>query len=152
MMRAILGLVLVLAVASAGFGQSDCLFKEYDLQDLASILQREGYASIEQTSERSLKFMVEGSPYLLILWDDGDLQMFCGLAGARVSLEDINEWNLNSRLATAAIDAEGDPILTADLLATAGINEDIVKNFVGYFVHNFGPKFRDFVGERNRAR
>ena len=152
MMRMIMGLVLVLAVASVGFGQSDCLFKEYDLDDLAAILQREGYSSIERASEQSLRFMVEGAPYLLVLWEDGDLQMYCGVGGARLAYEDINEWNLDTRVATAMIDAEGDPVLKADLLANAGINEEIVKQFVGFFTHNFGPKFRKFVEERNRAR
>lgn len=152
MMRMILGLVLVLAVASAGFGQSNCLFKEYDLEDLAQILQREGYSSIERASAQSLRFAVEGSQYLLILWEDGDIRLYCGVGGARLAYEDINEWNLNARVATAMIDEDGDPVLKADLLADAGINEDIVKQFVGYFTHNFGPKFREFVAERNRAR
>jgi hypothetical protein len=152
MKRTILGMVLVLAVASVGFGQSDCLFKEYDLDDLAEILQREGYSSIERASAQSLSFAVDGSRYLLILWEDGDLRLYCGVAGARLAYEDINEWNLNARVATAMIDEEGDPVLKADLLADAGVNEDILKQFVGYFTHNFGPKFRKFVEERNRAR
>ena len=50
------------------------------------------------------------------------------------------------------IDAEQDPVMTSDLLANAGINEEIVEQFVGIFVHSFGPKFRRFVNERNRAR
>lgn len=152
MKRMIMGLVLVLAVASVGFGQSDCLFKEYDLADLASILQREGYDSIERTSDRSIRFQFDGATYLLILQEDGDLQMYCGLAGARVAFEDINDWNLNTRLTKAMIDEDGDPVMKADLLADAGINEDIVKTFVGYFTRQFGPKFRKFVEERNRAR
>jgi len=152
MVRTILGMVLVLAVASSGAGQSDCLFKEYDLDDLAAILQREGYGSIERTSERSLKFLVEGSPYLLILIEDGDLQMYCGLAGARLAFEDVNEWNQNTRLTKAMIDGEGDPVMTSDLLAGAGINEEIVKQFVGVFARGLGPKFISFVTERNRAR
>ena len=53
---------------------------------------------------------------------------------------------------TAYIDAEQDPVMTSDLLANAGLNEDIVKQFVGVFVRSFGPEFRRFVSKRNRAR
>jgi hypothetical protein len=152
MARMILGVVMALALASAGAAQSDCLFKEYDINDLASILQGEGYGSIEVLSGGQIKFKVEGRPYVLNLMEDGDLQMFCGFAGARLAFEDINEWNQKTRLNTAYIDAEQDPVMTSDLLANAGINEEIVKQFVGLFVHSFGPDFRRFVNERNRAR
>jgi hypothetical protein len=152
MMRTILGVALAVAFASLGAAQSNCLFKEYDLKDLAAILAGEGYGSIELLDQKNIKFKVEGHPYLLILQEDGDLQMYCGFGGARLAFEDINEWNQNTRFGKASIDAAQDPVMTADLLATAGINEEIVKNFVGFFVHQFGPKFRKFVEERNRAR
>ena len=71
---------------------------------------------------------------------------------ARLAFEDINEWNRKTRLNTAYIDEEQDPVMESDLLANAGINEAIVKEFVGLFVHSFGPDFRRFVSERNRAR
>jgi hypothetical protein len=152
MARMILGVALVLALASVGTGQSDCLFKEYDINDLASILQGEGYGSIELLDEGRIRFKVEGFPYLLLLKDDGDLQMFCGFAGARLAFEDVNDWNRNTRLTKAYIDAEQDPVMTSDLLANAGISEEIVRQFVGIFVHSFGPEFKRFVTERNRAR
>ena len=150
--RVILGVVLVLALASVGVGQSDCLFKEYDLNDLASILQSEGYGSIEAMNDRTLRFELDEDIYLLLLQEDGDLQMYCALPGARLAFEDINDWNRNTRLTKALIDEDGDPVLKADLLSDAGINETIVKNFVGYFARQFGPNFRKFVSERNRAR
>jgi len=152
MARGILGIVLALAVASVAAGQSDCLFREYDIDDLAAILATEGYGSIEVLDPGRVRFKVEGQPYLLLLMEDGDLQMFCGFAGARLAFEDINEWNQKTRLNKAYIDAEQDPVMTADLLANAGVNEEIVKQFVGVFVHTFGPEFRRFVNERNRAR
>ncbi len=152
MARMILGVVVALALASVGTAQSDCLFKEYDIKDLASILQSEGYGSIEILDPGRIRFQVEGFPYLLLLMDDGDLQMVCGFAGARLAFEDINEWNQKTNLNTAYIDAEQDPVMTSDLLANAGINEQIVKHFVGLFVHSLGPNFRRFVNERNRAR
>ena len=148
----ILGVVVALALASAGAAQTDCLFKEYDINDLATILQGEGYGSIEVLDEGRIKFKVEGLPYLLLLMDDGDLQMFCGFAGARLAFEDINEWNQKTRLNKAYIDEERVPVMTADLLANAGIKQEIVEQFVGLFVHSFGPDFRRFVNERNRAR
>ncbi len=124
----------------------------YDIKDLASILQGEGYGSIELLDESRIRLESDGFPYLLLLKDDGDLQMFCGLAGARLALEDINDWNRNTRLTKAYIDVEQDPVMISDLLANAGINEEIVKQFVGIFVRGFGPKFVRFVTERNRAR
>ena len=152
MARMILGVVLTLALASVGAGQSDCLFKEYDINDLASILQGEGYDSIEVLDEGRIRFTVERFPYLLIIKEDGDLQMYCGLAGARLALEDVNDWNRSVRITKAYIDAEQDPVMVADLLANAGINEEIVKQFVGVFARGLGPKFISFVTERNRAR
>ena len=152
MARMILGVVLTLALASAGAGQSDCLFKEYDINDLAAILQGEGYDSVEIQGEGRIRFTVDRFPYLLLLKDDGDLQMYCGIAGARLALEDINDWNRSARITKAYIDEEQDPVMVADLLANAGINEEIVKQFVGVFARGFGPQFLRFVTERNRAR
>lgn len=152
MSRMVLGVVLAMALASIAAAQSDCLFKEYDLNDLATIVQGEGYGSVEAMDERTLRFEADGDPYLLLLQEDGDLQMYCVLAGARLAFEDINDWNRRTRLTKALIDEDGDPVLKADLLSDAGINEAIVRNFVGYFARQFGPDFRKFVNERNRAR
>jgi hypothetical protein len=153
MPRQILGVVVAvtLGLASVAWAQSDCLFKEYDINDLAAILQGEGYTAMRVQGGQIL-FEVDGMPYVLSLYEDGDLRMFCGFAGARLAHEDINDWNRQMRIAKAYIDEEQDPVMVADLLADAGLNEDIVKHFVRYFVHQFGPRFRDFVKERNRAR
>jgi len=154
MARKTLGAVLALALGLAPMaaGQSECLFKEYDINDLASILTTEGYPSVQVQDAGRIRFEVDGMPYILFLKADGDLQMYCGFAGARLAFEDINEWNQKTHLTKAYIDAEQDPVMTSDLLANAGISEEIVRQFVGIFVHSFGPEFKRFVTERNRAR
>jgi hypothetical protein len=154
MPRQILGVVVAvtLGLASVAWGQSKCLFKEYDINDLAAILQAEGYPAIQVQDGGRIRFEVDGMPYVLMLYEDGDVRMFCGFAGARLAHEDINDWNRQMRIVKAYIDEEQDPVMVADLLADAGLNEDIVKMFVRYFVREFGPRFRDFVNERNRAR
>jgi hypothetical protein len=154
MARKTLGAVLALALGLAPMaaGQSECLFKEYDINDLASILTTEGYPSVQVQDAGRIRFEVDGMPYILFLKADGDLQMYCGFAGARLAFEDINEWNQKARLVKAYIDDEQDPVMVSDLLANAGINEEIVKFFVKFFVEQFGPEFRKFVNDRNRAR
>ncbi len=144
-------LVLVLGPGPAHTAEPECLMKGYKLEDLATILRGEGYGTVEVVGDDRIRFKAEGSTFLLLLYEDGDLQLYFGLSGPRVGADDINEWNRTKRLARAYIDTEKDPVIEADLLANAGLNQAIVAEFVGTFVKTLVPAYRQFIGERRRA-
>lgn len=123
--------------------------RHYDVDELASLMRNEGYGAVS-TEENRIVFKAEGSQYVLFLYDDGDLQLYYGIRGVSVSADDINSWNRNKRLSRAYIDGDLDPVLEADLLANAGMNDLIISEFVKVFVSSAGH-FRSFLREHDRA-
>ena len=123
--------------------------RHYGLEELSRILAAEGYGSIE-IDEDHVRFKADGRTYGLYLYEDGDLQMYFGVTGVRLTARDMNEWNKNYRLSRAYLDHEGDPVLEADLLANAGINHRIISEFVKVFIDS-SMRYRSFVMEHDRG-
>ena len=113
-------------------------------------MKREGYGAVT-AEENRVVFKAEGSKYVLFLYDDGDLQLYYGISGVSVNADDINNWNRNKRLSRAYLDGDRDPVLEADLLANAGMNDLIITEFVKVFVSS-ASHFRTFLREHDRAR
>ena len=120
----------------------------YTRQDLIKILKGEGYGSVMPYEKKSVQFKVDGKSYGLHIFDDNDLQLYYGASGVEVSLDVINRWNRDFRHARAYIDKHGDPVLEADLLAGAGLNDAQVKNFVSVFVGSVARFRRDLLAGR----
>jgi hypothetical protein len=66
-----------------------------------------------------------------------------------VTTDDINTWNMRRRLSRAYIDRDRDPVLEADLLANAGMNDRIITEFIKVFV-NSASDFRSFLRDHDR--
>lgn len=117
----------------------------YTRQDLIKILKDEGYGSVMPHEKNSVQFKVDGKRYGLHLFDDHDLQLYYSTSGVEVSLDAVNRWNRDFRHARAYLDRQGDPVLEADLLAGAGLNDAQVKNFVSAFVGSVARFRRDLL-------
>lgn len=142
-----LGMLLLFTAAPALAGDGE--LRHFKLPELARVLKSEGYGSIKVNDDH-VRFKANGRTFGLYLYDDGDLQMYFGIAGVSLTAENLNEWNKNYRLSRAYLDDEGDPVLEADLLANAGINSEIIIEFVKVFVDS-SAQYRSFVIEHEQA-
>jgi len=87
---------------------------------------------------------INGRSLLLFNNEDGDLQAYYSLSGAKLDYRDMNTWNREHRLSRAYLDDEMDPVLEADLLANAGLSRRHVTEFFGVFRQS-ADAFRKFV-------
>ena len=143
-------LALVTGMLSTGVAAAaDTPLGKFTLVQLGEIVKSEGYGSVS-VHEDHVRFKADGRSYGLYLYDDGDLQMYYGISGVLLTVEDINIWNRDYRLSRAYVDEEGDPVLEADLLANAGINADMVREFVKVFIDS-SLRYRLFVMKRDRS-
>lgn len=146
---AILGFAAAGCSGPAVAGPASDGLRHYSIAELAKILEHEGYGSIEREDNR-VSFKAEGRKFTLFLYPDGDLQMYFGIAGPRVPLEEMNRWNREYRLSRAYVDDVDDPVLEADLLANAGLNPRIISEFVLVFIDS-SDEFRRFVAEHDQS-
>lgn len=131
--RLAVGLALVLPLLSAGRAAAEEPWRPGE-PELATILQSEGYGSVEQLAKGGIKFKANGMPFVLFRYDDGDLQLYYGISGVSLPVRTVNEWNRTRRLTRAYLDRDGDPVLEADMLANAGLHKEAVTEFVRVFV------------------
>jgi hypothetical protein len=129
------------AASTPAFAQD--MRKNLTAQEVSQMLRNDGYTSVEILDEEAIRLRVDGTNYLVVLFDDGDLQMYMGLSGD-ASLSEINAWNRDKRLSRAYIDKEGDPVIEADLLADQGITDSQFSNFVDVFLMSANA-FREHV-------
>ena len=76
--------------------------------------------------------------------------LLCGAAGCKYTNDDVNTWNRDYRLSRAYTDDDGDPVLEADLLANAGMNEEIVTEFIKVFIDS-STRYLIFVMKHDRG-
>jgi hypothetical protein len=126
------------------------LEKKFSDVELLQILQDEGYRSVQLKDDGIILIKIDGAPYVLYNYDDGDLQLYYGIGGARVSVEAINNWNMTRRLTRAYIDTENDPVLESDLLASGGLSSAHVTEFMDVFL-GAASTFRSYVQENNQV-
>lgn len=125
------------------------LSERYSDTEIKQILRDEGYGSVRIVESDQIRFKASGSVYVLYIHDDGDIHLYYGATGYSLDFEDMNEWNRSSRLSRAYIDEDGDIALETDLLANAGLNQDMVSETVKVFVQTSVPRFLNFVQERD---
>lgn len=148
--RRVLVAIAIAALIAPGLalGEEEQL-RHYGVKELEKIVRSEGYGSVEREEDRVV-FKADGTTLVLFLYDDGDLQLYYGLTGVNITAEDINQWNMRRRLSRAYIDQERDPVLEADLLANAGMNERIITEFIKVFVDS-AHDFRTFLREHDHS-
>ena len=143
-----LALLVSLAPSMVLAGEKEVRLRHYDVGELAALVQSEGYGGVE-IDENRVAFKAEGSQYVLFLYDDGDLQLYYGLTGVSITTDGINVWNRHRRLSRAYIDGDADPVLEADLLANAGMNDRIITEFIKVFVGS-ASQFRSFLRDHDQ--
>ena len=134
--------------ASSVFAEPE-LTAKYSDSELIQIVKDEGYSAVKKIKEGAIRIKVEGRTYVLFNKDDGDLQAYYALAGAKISYEDINEWNRTKRLSRAYLDSDEDPVLEADLLANGGLTIKHVTEFFRIFKMSV-RSYREFISEHNQ--
>ena len=142
-------LLAVTFVVPAFAWGDDAKLRHYEVDELAKIVANEGYGSVE-SEENRVVFKADGRTYMLFRYDDGDLQLYYGITGISITPDDVNTWNRKRRLSRAYLDGDNDPVLEADLLANAGLNEKIVAEFIKVFVGSVG-QWRSFLHDHDRA-
>ena len=126
---------------------AESLAKSYTDNKLIKILKSEGYGAVTLKKSGLIVIKIDGRAHILFNKHDGDLQLSYAVGGAKLSYEDINEWNKTKRLSRAYLDSDKDPRLESDLLANAGLTEKHVTEFFKVFVDSV-PVFRDFIKKR----
>lgn len=138
---------LAIPVAVLADGQ---LKKRYTDEELVEILRNDGYRAVDISEDRVMTIKVDGTTFVLYVYDDDDLQLYFGTTGYALTPGNMNEWNRTRRLSRAYLDAENDPVLESDLLANAGYSE---AQFLEWFkVFNYiALEFRQFLIENDQA-
>ena len=113
-------------------------------QQLMDILKQDGYSAVSPFKEGVILVKINGRSLLLFNNEDGDLQAYYSLSGAKLDYRDMNTWNREHRLSRAYLDDEMDPVLEADLLANAGLSRRHVTEFFSVFRQS-SDAFRKFV-------
>ena len=146
MNRVSLAVVLSGLMWAASFSafSADGLVDKYSDDNLIQILRQDGYGAVGKIKDGAIRFKVEGSTYVLYNQQDGDLQLYYSLSGAKISFDVINEWNKTKRLSRAYLDSDLDPTLESDLLANAGMTEKHVTEFLRLFKISVSG-FREFI-------
>jgi len=127
------------------------LVESYNDNQVEQILQDEGYGSVRVIEEGKIRFKANGHIYVIYIHDDGDMHIYFGSSGLKLSYEDMNEWNRTTRLSRAYLDKDNDIALETDLLANAGINRDMVLQMVKVFVQSSTPRFIEFAKENDKS-
>ncbi len=133
---------------SASVFAEEALAKKFSDSQLIEMMKSEGYSSVDVIKEGVIRVKIDGSNFVMFNKFDGDLQLYYVIGGAKVSFENMNEWNKSKRLSRAYLDSDKDPTLEADLLADAGITPSQVTTFFKVFKMSVSA-FRDFIIERN---
>ncbi len=123
---------------------------KYSDSELIQIIKDEGYNSVKKIKDGVIRIKIDGRSYALFNKSDGDLQVYYSIAGAKVSYEDINEWNRTKRLSRAYLDSDKDAVLESDLLANGGLTIKHVTEFFSVFKSSV-KAFRNFIVEHNQS-
>lgn len=142
-------LLLVVCASPAMVTAQDNLKKQYSDDELVDILTNDGFRAVERVEERTIQIKVDGSTFIMHIYDDDDLQLYFGVTGYVIDAGQINEWNRTRRLSRAYLDDENDPILESDLLANVGYTEQQLLEWLKVFSLS-ANEFRRFLIENDQ--
>ena len=138
-------------IQSASSAESSAMVERYSAQEVKAILAEEGYGSIRVDGESKVVFKSGGHTIVMAIYGDGDLQLYFGATGIKVTTDDINQWNREKRLSRSYLDNDGDVALEADLFANAGLNKKMVQEFTKIFCNISLPAYIKFVREKDSS-
>lgn len=139
--------------ASANGAQADgeCEVPSHSFNDdkLVKIVKSVGGQEFSVKKCGSIYYEAHGMKLTLTRLSDGDLLMTYAATGCEWTLEQINDWNRTKRLSRAYIDADGDPVLEADLISDTGLSVDQVQVFIDVFhasAHSYSQLLAEYCG------
>ncbi len=141
----------VAALKAACAQYNEGMVERFSIEELRDIIKEEGYGSVRIKGDDRVVFKSSGRTFVMALYDDGDLQLYYGASGVKVTPADINEWNRTKRLSRAYLDSEGDIALEADQFANGGLTRKMVQDMIKIFVQTSVPQYVDFVSERDQS-
>lgn len=128
---------------------ADSILKSrYSDAELVEMMKSDGYSAVSRLKDGVISIRVDGISYALLNNSDGDLQAYYSMSGAKLSYQDINDWNRTMRLSRAYLDSDQDPTLEADLLANGGLTNKNVTEFFRVFLGSV-KVFKEFVTKHN---
>lgn len=148
-MRLMAALAAFYLFAPAQVFAESTVTEKYSDSELIQMFKDEGYSAVTTIRDGAIRINIDGNAYVLFNKSDGDLQAYYAIGGAKISYEDINEWNRTKRLSRAYLDSDKDPIIESDLLANGGLTKARVKEFFGVFKGSV-KAFREFIVEHNK--
>jgi len=126
------------------------LFKKFSDSDLVKLFQSEGYMATKVLRKGVIRIKINGKNYILYNDKKGNLQLYYGISGAKLTYADVNQWNLEKKFTKAYLDNDMDIALESDLEATAGISQQHVLEFLDTFLTSVNA-FRTFVLEHDKS-
>lgn len=110
------------------------LIEKLSLDDFMKIVQAMGFECHRNKDEKFFTFRAQGYK-VAGFSDDGetDLMLYAAFSDMRLSLDKINEWNLEHRFVRAYSDSEKNPTLTYDLNLDRGISRSAIEKFLALF-------------------
>jgi hypothetical protein len=138
-----------LLVPALAFAEST-LTDKYSDAELIQIINDDGYSAVTKLKDGVIKVKIDGSAYLIFNHSDGALHALYGVGDAKISYEDINEWNRTKRFSRAYLDSDKNPILESDLLANGGLTKKHVTEFIKVFVGSV-KFFKEFLVAHNNS-
>jgi len=123
---------------------------KYSDSELIQIIKDQGYSAVTKVKDGAIRIMIDGNSYILFNKSDGDLQAYYAIGGAKVSYEDINEWNQTKRLSRAYLDSDKDPTIESDLLSNGGLTKKNITEFFKIFKGS-AKAFREFIIEHHKS-
>ena len=120
------------AIAASAPDVESMLHDSFSDEELVEILVEEGYR-VSVIEDGFLRIVIDGDSYLLLNFDDGDLQAYYSIRSSAMTHYVINEWNREMRLSRAYLDSDNDPVLESDLLANGGLTRENVSEFFSVF-------------------
>jgi hypothetical protein len=151
--------VLLLGCASAsdppgdaGFPGSRILMR-LEGSGLAQILETLGFADVEVDEDGDLLLTMGGVRVLALLGSYGGefLLLIAGFSEVSLTAEQVNDWNREYRFSKVYLDAEGDPVIEAELDLAGGVTLARVEDFLQTFAGGSLPRFVELLGAGTRA-
>ena len=124
--------------------------EKFSDSELVQIFKDNGYSSVKKIQDKLIVIAVNGRKYLLVNYNDGDLQLTYMASGVKLSYEDINQWNSSKRLSRAYIDDKNSIVLQSDLMSNGGISRKNISEFFRVFRQSTDV-FRDFLLKHDKS-
>lgn len=126
----LIGLALLCGRGDAQLaGRDTAVVEKINAEQLAAILQSEGYAG--EVDGGMVRWKIEGKRTQLLISKTGNaVQFHAAFADGNATLKRVNEWNKSKRFSRTYLDDEGDPHLELDLDMEGGVTNARIKSFL----------------------